>query len=129
MENKLVCVTLHGQTPAKEEAETIAETFKGCPYVYFIGTEKNHLLAVVFLTEARARIWYENQSKDPRKIFGLHKASVILAEKVHHPKQLKLRLPRTMRKQTPCGLKCPECPAYGECPGCPATVFYTRSSP
>ena len=104
----------------------IADAFRNCPYTYFMGTKKNRLFAVMFLTSARAHIWTENQEKNPRAIFGLEKAKVTIVDNVRRPKEMRLHLPRVPKRKTPCGLNCANCPTYKECTGCPATIFYEK---
>ncbi len=127
METKLVCTVLSGQTSNKERAHEIAHTFKDCPYVYFMATVKNHVFAVMFLTEKRANTWIENQTKNPKIIFGLEQAAVTIANNVQYPRQLKLRLPKKPQEETPCGLNCTQCLAYQKCTGCPATNYYKEN--
>ena len=92
-----------------------------------MATEKNRIFAVMFITPKRARIWTENQKKNPGAIFGLEKAKVTMVGNVQYPSELRLRLPRELKEKTPCELNCAKCPAYKECTGCPATVFYKKS--
>ena len=127
MESSLVRAVLSGQTSSRERTKEIADAFRNCPYTYFMATKKNRLFAVMLLTSARAQIWTENQKKNPRAIFGLEEAKVTIVDNVQHPKELKLRLPREPKEKTPCGLNCANCPAYKECNGCPATIFYRKS--
>lgn len=127
METRLVCTVLFGQASNEERADEIANAFRDCPYVYFIATEKNHVFAVMFLTEKRANTWIENQTRNPKIIFGLEKATATIANNVQYPRRLKLRLPKKPREETPCGLKCTKCLAYPKCTGCPATNYYKKS--
>lgn len=123
----MVCAVLSGQISPKERTEGIAHAFRNCPYTYFMATKRNRIFAVMFITPARARIWTENQKKNPRAIFGLEKAKTTIVSNVQYPRELRLRLTRNLKEKTPCGLNCAECPVYRECTGCPATIFFKKS--
>jgi hypothetical protein len=127
MEPSRVCAVLSGQTKSGERTNEIAHAFRNCPCTYFMATEKNRIFAVMFITPKRARIWTENQKKNPRAIFGLEKAKVAMVSNVQYPRELRLRLPREPKEKTPCGLNCAKCPAYKECTGCPVMIFYKKS--
>ena len=81
MEPSLVCAVLSGQTRSGEKTKEIAHAFRNCPYTYFMATEKSRIFAVMFITPKRARIWTENQKKNPESYLRTRKG------KGHHGKQ------------------------------------------
>lgn len=125
MTEQLMCALLSGEAHGKADAEKIAKSYKNCPYVDFMATHKKKLFATFFLP-ARQRWWIEYVEKKPKETFGLEKAQVTFVDVVHHPKTLRMRVPKSKGKISPCGADCGSDPLCekGRCPGCPATVYY-----
>lgn len=122
MEGELICALPFGEAETREKAKQIANRYKNCPYISFMGTKENQIFAAFFLPE-RQRWWIEYVEKKPKETFRLESAKVTIVGHVHHPKQLKMRLPKEPLRISPCGTSCGTCPAY-KCLGCPATLFY-----
>lgn len=88
-------------------------------------TLDNQLYAVFFLPR-RQKWWIEYIETHPLDTFGLKKAKVTFLENVFYPKNLKLRIPKTLTKLSPCRANCIECPSTDICSCCPATVYYKK---
>jgi hypothetical protein len=123
---ELVCALLTGEAETEEKAESIAKTYGSCPYVSSMATKKNKLFATFLLPE-KQRWWIEYVGRNTRETFGLKKAEVTIADKIQYPKEPEQALSKILRKISPCGANCGNCPAYEKCLGCPATVFHKRS--
>jgi len=128
MTEKLICALLFGEAEEKSKAEKIATSYKNCPYTDFMATRGKELFATLFLP-AGQRWWIEYVEKKPKETFGLDKAKVTFVDVVHHPKTLRMRLPKKKGKISPCGADCGSDPLYekGRCPGCPATAYYRHA--
>ena len=122
---KLTCAFLLGEAKGNAAARKIAESYRNCPYVYFMATREKELFAAFFLPEEQ-RWWIEYVEKKPRETFGLEKAKVTFMDIVNYPNKLRMRLPKRKGKISPCGSDCGSDPLYekGRCLGCPATVYY-----
>ena len=86
-----------GEAHGKAEAGKIAESYKNCPYVNFMATREKELFATFFLPAGQGW-WIEYVEKKPKETFGLQKAKVTFVDVVHHPKVLRMRLPRKEEK-------------------------------
>lgn len=122
---KLICAFLLGEAKGNAAARKIAESYRNCPYVYFMATREKILFTAFFLPEEQ-RWWIEYVEKKPRETFGLEKAKVTFMGIVNYPNKLRMRLPKRKDKISPCGSDCGADPVYkkGRCLGCPATVYY-----
>jgi len=126
MEGELICALLFGEAETREKAQQIANHYKNCPYISFMGTKENQIFAAFFLPE-RQRWWIEYVEKKPRETFRLESAKVTIVDHAHHPEQLKMRLPEDPLSISPCGSNCGTSPACERCLGCPARVFYKQA--
>ena len=126
-EEKLICVLLLGEADTKERVRYLAESYRNCPYINFMATKENQLFATYFLPE-RQKWWIKTIEEKPKETIGLEKAKVTIVEYVDYPEQMKMRLPKKLKNISPCGSKCETCPIYERCSGCPATIFFKRSS-
>jgi len=122
-EKKLICALLVGEAETKEKAKQIAESYQNCPYIRLMSTKEKQMFATFFLPE-KQRWWIEYIEKKPKQTFGLEKAKVTFVDNVQYPQKLKMRLPKTPQKISPCGANCEGCPANEKCLCCPATIFY-----
>jgi len=125
---KLICALIFGEAKTSKKAEQIATSYyKNCPYTKFVATRGNQLFAALFLPQEHSW-WIEYVEKNPKNTVGLEKAKVTITDNVYYPKTLKMRIPKKPQDISPCGSNCKNCPLYGKCPGCPATIFYKHSS-
>ena len=125
MRCRFICALLIGGADTENKAKQIAHRFQVCPYVDFMATKGVQLLAVLLFPE-RKRWWAEYIGKHPNETFGLQNAEVTFMEEVHYPRRMRSRLPDRKQDISPCKSNCGTCQFYGECDGCPATIFYRQ---
>lgn len=123
MEENLICALLIGEADTEKKAKQIAKTYKNCPYINLMATNKNQLFATFFLPE-RQQWWIMDIEKTPRETFRLEKAKVIFPDEIQYPKELKMRIPEKPQEISPCGANCKACSTYENCSCCPATIFF-----
>jgi hypothetical protein len=123
MEKEIICTLLIGEAETENKVNQIAESYKNCPYVYFMSTKGKRFYAIYFLP-VQQKWWIEYIEKKPQDTFGLEKAQVLFLDNIQYPKKLDLRLPKEIQKISPCGDNCGTCPSSLECACCPATVYY-----
>ena len=125
---KLTCALVFGEAKTRKKAEHIAKSYyRNCPYTKFVATKGNQLFATLFLPEEHSW-WIEYVEENPKDTVGLEKARVTIVDNIYYPEKLKMRLPKKPQDISPCGSNCKNCPLYGKCSGCPATIFYKHSS-
>jgi hypothetical protein len=120
---KLITAILEGKAKSAEIADKIAKSYQNCPYVAFLGVERNRIYIVYFLPE-KQRWWVETIKEKPQHTLGLERAEVTFPEKLYFPETMKIRLLDTEARTSPCSANCSECPSYARCLGCPSTVHH-----
>lgn len=125
IEENLICAILFGEAETENLAKEIASSYKNCPYVNLMTTSGKELYAIFFLP-VRQKWWIEYIEEKPQETFKLTKAKVKFLNLVYYPKKLHLRIPQTLKKISPCGSNCDECPSSYKCTCCPATFFYKK---
>jgi hypothetical protein len=96
--------------------------YGGCPHVAFWATRGSSAYIVLAVDESK-RFWAEYITEHPEETFGGIRADLVFVDKVHSPLP-GVRIPRELGEISPCGSDCATCPAYDNCPGCPATVHH-----
>jgi hypothetical protein len=125
LEEELICAVFSGTAESKHKARQIAKSYQNCPYVYLMTTRGEQLFATFFLPK-KQKWWIDYVEKKPKETFGLEKAAVTFADALYWPTKPSMRLPKRLRKLSPCGGNCLSCPAYTRCLHCPATVHYQK---
>ena len=125
MEEKLICALLIGEAETSESARHLAEKYQNCPYINFSATRENQLYALYFLP-VKQRWWIETIERKPKETIALEKVRVTFVSSVFYPEKLKMRLPEKPMDISPCGSNCKNCPYYGKCSSCPATIFFRK---
>jgi hypothetical protein len=113
---------LYMEYDSPEAAEMSARRYGGCPHIAFWAAKGSRAYIVLAMDEAK-RFWAEYVAEYPEETFGGVKADLVFADEVHTPLP-GVMLPRELGEVSPCGSDCATCPAYDNCPGCPATVHY-----
>ncbi|MCW3992149.1 MAG: hypothetical protein NWE79_05530 [Candidatus Bathyarchaeota archaeon] len=113
---------LYMEYDSPEAAEKSARRYGGCPHVAFWATKGSSAYIVLAVNENK-KFWAEYVSEHPRETFGGVKADLVFPDKVYAPLPQR-KPPGELLEISPCGSDCATCPAYDNCPGCPATVHY-----
>ncbi len=124
METKVVCGLLIGEADSEEKAKRLAQSYKNCPYVAFIGAFSDKFVAAYFIPERH--LWWLEYVRDKPKTMGLKTATLLVTDeaKVMYPKEFEPRLPQEKLEVSPCGAICKGCPSFNHCSCCPATIYY-----
>ncbi len=126
MTNRLKSALLVGQAATQQRAKVLAEKYQNCPYVYFIATQDTKIYAIYFLPE-KQRWWMDTIEEKPEETIGLEKVKITFTDDIFHPATMRMRLPEKPMNISPCGSNCENCPYYGQCCGCPSTIFYQHA--
>ncbi|MFX0081037.1 MAG: hypothetical protein ACFE94_04715 [Candidatus Hodarchaeota archaeon] len=123
MKVKFVFALLIGEAETEDKVIQIAESYKNCPYVYFMSTKGKKLYAIYYLP-LQQKWWIKFIEKKPQDTFGLEKAQVLFFDFIQYPDKLYLRVPIKPKKVSPCGDDCGTCSSSKRCICCPATIYY-----
>ena len=125
MQEKIVCGVLIGEAGSEKKAEKMAQKFKDCPYMAFIGAFADKFVWACFVPEKHLW-WLESMRDKPEEAWGLKSTTLLITDevKVTYPKEFELRLPQERLEVAPCGAVCKQCSAFDRCSGCPATIYY-----
>lgn len=117
---------LYMEYDSPNSAVRSANKFGGCPHVAFWATKGSSAYIVLTMDEAKG-FWAEYIGEHPEVTFGGVRADLVFVDEIHAPLP-GMRIPEEPGEISPCGHNCATCPAYDDCPGCPATVHYKGSA-
>lgn len=122
MDGETLYGVLYIEYGSPDSAVRSARKFGGCPHVAFWATKGSDAYIVLALDESK-RFWAEYVAEHPEETFEGVRADLVFADEVHTHLP-GVRIPTELGEVSPCGSDCATCPAYDDCPGCPATVHY-----
>jgi len=113
-----------GEASTAEEAASIAETYRPCPYCVFYESTGRRVVGL-FSLPADRRWWLEWVEESPQETLGLEWAKVAFPEGMAASSAWARGEVRSEGAQAPCKADCPDCRWYRDkCEGCPATTYY-----
>jgi len=123
------CYILLAEGASPAVANYVAQQYRVCPYVHFIGSFGSTLLGVWYLPESQ-RWWLELVAENPQLTLGLVRAAVFRSDMASpEPADRTLEVEDTDAETCPCGSDCRACDRFDVCSRCPATAFYTQGRP